>query len=185
MKAGGGKQKGNSFENKISKDLSLWFSDNNHSDWFCRSPASGAKATIHHALGRDYSKQAGDIIATDQNGAPLTNLFMIECKHYKDLNLEGLIYGTKAGVPEFWKKLLKECQDHKRLPFFVIRQNRRPVLLGLNEKGLVPFIGIDDLQLAYFPKQDLYIFDFYKFLEKARAFWSKAYEKPIRVKLEF
>ena len=164
MKPGGGKQKGNSFENKIAKMLSLWLSKDIKADLFCRSPASGARATIQFKLGKDYAKQAGDIIATGMEGAVLTDKFMIECKHYKNLNLEGLIYDTKAGVPEFWKKLLKECSDHRRLPFFVIRQNARPILLGLSSGGIKYFPLLHSHTLAYFYKVDLHIFNFGTFI---------------------
>jgi hypothetical protein len=165
MKSGGGKQKGNSFENKIARMLSEWISEGKNKDLFCRSPASGAKATINLKLGEMFSDQAGDIIATGEKGFKLTSIFFIEAKHYQKLNIEGFVYDSKAGITEFWIKACKEAKEHNKLPMLIARQNNRPILLGLNTPGDLLLKNLLPLKL-YVPKLDLYIFSFDEFLSK-------------------
>lgn len=164
MKQGGGKQKGNSFENKVARMLSIWISSGENKDLFCRSPASGAKATINFKLGEMYSDQAGDIIATGDKGFALTSVFFLECKHYQNLNIDGLIYGTKSGIIEFWNKAHKESIQHNRLPMLIARQNNKPIILGLNKQGMEIFGEPLWYPKIHVPNIDLYIYSFEEFI---------------------
>jgi len=140
MRSGGAKQKGNNFENKTAKDLSLWLTRGKREDVLIRSQNSGGRATMLSYSGRNFMSQAGDICAVEQAGLPLTEVFVIECKHYSDLGVDGLIFRTrKDGITAHWAKLLKECETYKKLPFYIARQNNRPTLVGLNQSGISLF----------------------------------------------
>ena len=65
MRKGGGKPKGNGFENKIAKELSMWITKGERHDVFDRNPSSGAKATMHKKTGNLYANQTGDIVSLD------------------------------------------------------------------------------------------------------------------------
>ena len=82
MRSGGGKGKGSDFERLIGTQLSKWMSNGEHSDWYWRSASSGSHFTTN-AKASTY--MAGDIAPVDPRGAPLLDVFTIECKHYKDL----------------------------------------------------------------------------------------------------
>lgn len=151
MRKGGGKPKGNSFEGAVAKDLSLWFTDGERSDIFDRNSSSGAKATVYQKAGVLYKDQAGDIVSVSREGYPLTNLFIIECKHHRDLNLIGLLFGTREGLPKFWKKLLQQCNDFSKLPMLVARQNNRKTLLCLDDEG-VEILKCEELLVAEYVK---------------------------------
>src|ERR1700686_1673675 len=115
MRSGGGKGKGSSFERKVCKALSLWVSAGKHVDLFWRSAMSGGRATVAHrrqivqseAAGTTWPsappvRQAGDITAVAPEGHKLTDLFLVECKHYRDLDFDLFIF-KKGRLYQFWK----------------------------------------------------------------------------------
>jgi hypothetical protein len=127
------KQKGSSFERKICKELSLWVSLGERDNLFWRSAISGGRATVRHKKGLDVRNQLGDITSIDTWGDALTDNFIIECKHYKDLEWSQFVYG-KGFIWATWKKLRGECHDHGRQPFLILKQNAKPVLVALSYK---------------------------------------------------
>ena len=138
MKAGGAKAKGNQMENKIAKELSSWLTQGEREDVLERSPASGAKFTMHGKRGRDFGNIAGDLIAVASQGQLLIDRFVIEIKHRDEIGLNpiNLIYQTaNDGLIGFWRKLLKECEQTSKLPMLVFRQNNRPLMIMLCQKG--------------------------------------------------
>jgi len=163
MRRGGQKHKGNNFENAVAKKLSMWITYDQRKEVFDRSPASGAKATAHAKKGVLFKNQAGDIIALEDIGYTVTNRFIIECKHYKDLNLNGLVYDSKTGVLEFWLKLLRECEEFKKQPMLIARQNNRPILLGFNKFG-IDFFDCFDLVRAVYPRYGLHLIKLDEFI---------------------
>ena len=132
MKSGGGKQKGSSFERKICEYLSLWITNNEHKDVFWRSAMSGGRATVHLNAGIRMTAQAGDISAIRGIGEQLLNVFLIECKFYKDLKFDSLLFDSKQGISGFWEKLVKDSAKFDRYPLLIARQNNKPVLIGTN-----------------------------------------------------
>ena len=137
MRNGGAKAKGNAFENNISKQLSLWLTKGVREDVLIRSQNSGGRATVIATGGRDFRSQAGDIAPSSIEGTKLTELYIIEVKHYADLVIESLFFKTnKSGITEHWAKLLKECETYKKLPLYIARQNRKPILVCTNTKSL-------------------------------------------------
>ncbi len=72
--------KGSNFEREISKELSLWASDNQTDAIFWRSEQSGGRATIRAKHGLKTPNSAGDIAFIDPIGKPLLDVFVLELK---------------------------------------------------------------------------------------------------------
>ena len=78
-----GNRKGSSFERKICKLLSKWWTDGERDDVFWRSSQSGGRATQRAKSGKKTFGSYGDIAAVDPIGQPLMQLFTIELKRGK------------------------------------------------------------------------------------------------------
>lgn len=170
MKQGGQKQKGNSFENKIAKQLSFWITKGLRQDVLERSPSSGGKATAHRKKGKDFGHIAGDLISTCDEGNLLISNFIIEAKHRAEINITSLIFGnsTKTGFLEWWNYLLTECVSHTKLPMLVVCQNRKPVIICLNNQG-IELLKCKQLVKTVFTEHEINIMLFSEFLEKCEA----------------
>lgn len=136
MKRGGSKQKGASFEREVCKTLSLWVSDGTAEDLFWRSAMSGGRSTVAAKKGKRLAAQAGDISAVSARGAAITDVFLIECKAYKDMKIANSLFKGTGNLIDFWMKLNKECRKYKRLPMLVFKQNNFPILVALNGAGV-------------------------------------------------
>lgn len=170
LKPGRSKQKGNSFENKIAKELSKWLTLGVRQDVLERSPASGGKATAHSKAGRNFQTIAGDIIAVAEEGILLTNMFVIELKHQsaESLCVDNLIFQTaQAGIVAYWEKLLGECKQYKKFPMLIFRQNSRPILIALCPYG-IQMLECGKLVHAIIrrPYRSMNVIDFDTFLTK-------------------
>lgn len=122
------KQKGGSFEREVCRRLSLWVSEGKSDDLFWRSAMSGGRATVRGKKGQKTASGQGDITAVTRKGNLLTDRFVIECKHYKDMGLDKYVYG-QGPLVDIWDKLLKECKYDKS-PMLIFKENRRPILIG-------------------------------------------------------
>ena len=136
MKAGGGKQKGAQFERDVCVKLSLWVTGGEKRDCFWRSAMSGGRATISGRKGIDLSRQAGDISAIAPEGHSFTNLFYIEAKFYKSLEIPGFVYGSGGVLSQFWETCKKEAKKHKRQPMLIAKENGRPPLVIVRPRTL-------------------------------------------------
>lgn len=163
MKVGGSKAKGNQMENRIAKELSLWITNGEFQDVLERSPMSGGKFTAHRKKDRNVTNIVGDLIAVSTLGQPLVDQFVIEIKHQNEenLNVINLIYQNSAsGLLSYWRKLLTECEQTQKLPILIFRQNLRPIMIMLCQKGAELFdykkvahcVVRVDSQLIYFSK---------------------------------
>ena len=138
-----GKQKGAGFERDICKALSLWVSKGQNVDLYWRSAMSGGRATV--AKGK--VRQAGDITAVAPEGHALTDIFYIECKAYKDINLDCLVKG-KGTLLDFWAIASREALVYDKLPMLIFKRNHWPVLVVLDNQGLTALrIGRESLLL--------------------------------------
>jgi hypothetical protein len=149
-------QKGSTFERKVCTDLSLWSSGGKRDDLFWRSSLSGGRATVRFSKGKATKNQYGDIVAIDPEGFWFTDIFIAECKHYKDLGLVPFLFG-KGFIWKTWDKLIRQCHDHNRAPFLILRQNNYPILLALHSD--------DFCRDPYFRKEDICFYDFKFFLK--------------------
>ena len=97
---------------------------------------SGGRATVQNRKTKGSNKtQLGDITAVDREGHPLTDHFVIECKHVADLNFEAAMFHQIGKLIQFWDKLKKETPD-ERMPMLIARQNRTPTVMALSWPGV-------------------------------------------------
>ena len=146
--------KGHKFEIEISRYLSLWFSKGKKDDLYWRSAGSGNIATIGLSRGKRLDKLTGDISSIGGEGEELTRNFMVECKFYKDLEYDSLIFNVNRGICGFWNKLVKDAKKFSKLPMLIARQNRRPTLIGLDLKT---FYLIEDNAQKPFTHASVYV----------------------------
>lgn len=135
MRSGGSKSKGASFERETCVALSLWLSNGVSDACLWRSAMSGGRATIGKRAGKTRESQSGDISAVSSLGHKLTDRFSVECKFYKDIDLESLIYARKGKLAEFWKQARADAAASKKQPMLIAKQNRRPALVMLRSQA--------------------------------------------------
>lgn len=129
MRPGGSKQKGAAFEREICRRLSLAVTQDKRKDLFWRSAMSGGRATLMHRKDETNQTQAGDISALDSAGEFLTNQFVFECKHVKNLGLQQwLVHGT-GPVARYLAEVLKIGDKVGRRVVLIARQNHIPDLV--------------------------------------------------------
>ena len=157
MRKGGGKAKGASFERGICKTLSLWVTNNKQEDAFWRSAMSGGRSTVAAKGGKRLTAQAGDITATSKAGARLTDVFLLECKSYKDLQIAQSFYKGLGNLITFWEKLKKDSRKYKRHPMLIFKQNNYPILVGLNKAGCEELMILPNRLDTIHPHLDLRI----------------------------
>jgi hypothetical protein len=133
MRPGSGKAKGSQYEREICVKLSLWVSEGTSTELFSRSSGSGSHATYKKKQGKQAS-QTGDITAVEPLGTPLTTKYFLECKFYRDLHLDSLIYGTPkdSSVLEFWTKTKEDAGFFYKRPIIIMRQNNKKDLMGID-----------------------------------------------------
>ena len=173
MKPGAGKSKGGSFEREICQKLSKWVSYGERDDIFWRSAMSGGRATVGMKKGIKRTSQAGDITAIDPLGNKLTDKFVIECKFYKNIHIESMMFGKpKVGtILEFWTKLYKDSVKLNKDMMLVIKQNGWPVLLGVRwdsyfRKVLDTYYDISPLATFLDITPECYLYDFNRVLKE-------------------
>lgn len=132
MKKGGGKTKGAQFERDVCKGLSKWISGGKRDDLLWRSAMSGGRATIGLKEGISRSAQSGDISAIDAEAYEFIERYSVECKFVKDLNIQGLVYGTQSGLVDHWGQAVREANSCQKLPMLVAKQNHKPPIVGLS-----------------------------------------------------
>lgn len=156
-----GGPKGSEFERMVAKKLSLWMSRGQRTDLFWRTAMSGGRATIGSQSGESMRAQLGDLTAVDAEGMPLTNLFVIELKHQKAVNLDSYIVKGTGPIERWWKKLCDEAHTNKRLPMLIIRQNYFPIVLITTNRAHDYLVGVHPIAMfgSRFPSRCLYLFE--------------------------
>lgn len=127
-------RKGGAWEREVSVALSIWISKSHgdlRDDLIWRSAGSGSRATNAKKKGKSRSSQAGDLCATDERAQKFIDLFLIECKAYKNLKLEGLFWLSSAKPLDlFFDKPIQQAADNRKWPLLLLRQNQRtPVIV--------------------------------------------------------
>ena len=169
MRPGGGKTKGGSFEREVCHLLSLWISHGARDDLLWRSSNSGGRATVVFKKGGANRTQCGDITAIDPAGNVLTDPFLISCKFYRTLDLEGAVKGNKGGLSAFWEEAVNEAKRHNKLPILVAKQNNTKPFVGLSPEGAKAF-GIENKWMVWLPiAGGLKMFWLEKFLQIAKV----------------
>lgn len=147
--------KGSSFEREIARLLSLWWSDNQRTDIFYRSHASGGRFTMRRKSGQDTALQGGDITASDPIGEPLVREWSIEIKtgYGKKTDsgisrwdsLDALDSSQKVTVFEkMWNQCVRDADLTNRNPVLIFRRNGRKPCIAIRkeyELSLTNFFG--------------------------------------------
>jgi len=153
-KGGVGKRKGSQFERDICVLLSKWVSHGKHDDLFWRSAMSGGRATVAKKKGVDI-RQTGDICSVSPEGHVLTDLFFVECKFYRDLQIDSFILDNKGKLADFWHVAKCEANRHKRYPMLIAKENRRePIIITgvFDLNRICPSIVDDENPVTYEPE---------------------------------
>lgn len=172
MKGGGksSKAKGSSFERDTCKKLSLWVSRRLRDDLFWRSAMSGGRASVKFKGGGRNTTQVGDISAIDPQGARLTDIHVIECKHVKNLDLGFQTIGGYGHLYKFWATLLREAHRINKRGLLIARQNQQPTIICMTQQSVHDF-GLHHPAMAiYFDSMavmTMYIYVFDDFLKQA------------------
>jgi hypothetical protein len=128
-----GKVKGSSFEREVCKLFSLWISGGQNEDLFWRSAMSGGRATVAHRKGK-VVRQSGDITAVAPEAHFFTDIFFMECKFLKKLQIDKFILLGEGTLAKFWQVCIKEAAKHGRKPMLIARENGKPPLV-ITQKG--------------------------------------------------
>lgn len=127
--------KGSNYEREICKRLSLWWTGGRRDDVFWRSAQSGGRATVRSRKGQQTVNSHGDAAAVDPDGAPLTDLFVIEIKRgysfHTAHDLLDLPEGRKKCQYVAWfDKAEEDCKAAGAFGWWLItrRDRRRPLI---------------------------------------------------------
>lgn len=160
-------EKGADFERKCCNRLSLWVSGGTRTDVYWRSAMSGGRATLasHRTRGRAFTAQAGDISAIHACGHALLDLFMIECKFYRDLILDAPLFGIDGQLKVIWHKPVEEATGAGVQPFVIAKENKRQEVVMTTYRGaeILRAAALSEGHLpllAYFPQVGMYVFSF-------------------------
>lgn len=153
------KAKGGGYERSVCKRLSQWVSKLAREDVFWRSAMSGGRARVHFGKREaNMRAQCGDVTAIHQLGNLLTRVFVIECKHLKDLEFQRLPFGRKGMVGSMWGETLQDAKDFRRLPMMVALQNRQTDVVVLSQRGYDLLSACGKLPInATFPRLDMVV----------------------------
>jgi hypothetical protein len=157
------KQKGAQFERDVCRVFSLWVSKGQREDCFWRSAMSGGRATLkaRKGLADKAQSQCGDLSSIHPLGELLLRIFLVECKFYKNFELQLVAFGKRGKMLPIWEKVKKEAKTFKRLPLLVAKQNAQPTLIGVNRLGYeLLVLGIKNtvpVPTIIFPVLDLYM----------------------------
>lgn len=120
--------KGSSFERVHCVQFSLWVSDGERKDLFWRTAMSGGRSTVHKKAGH-IIRQAGDMCAVAPEGFPFADLFYMEFKHLKSLNIAECIFKKTGMLAGIWDHTLREARERGKKPMVIARQNMFPTLV--------------------------------------------------------
>lgn len=139
--------KGGNMEREFSKQLSLWWSDGQHDDWFWRTAGSGGRATNRGKKGQSTVNAAGDIGAMCGEAQRLLNVVTIECKRgYNKTDIQELLdHKGKSGFREFIDQAARSA-SLAGTPYYwlVIQRDRRHRLIMSNQNILFPTLSLID-----------------------------------------
>jgi len=127
------KQKGASFEREVGVLLSEWLTRGVRRDLFSRNVLSGGRFT--NALKKEEHERAGglagDLMAAHPLAFQFLKLFIVECKHYADIQLHQYLMDTsgKSFLGEVIRTTGAQARHANTEWMVVARQNRMDTLL--------------------------------------------------------
>jgi hypothetical protein len=133
MRPGGGKAKGNGFENTVAKKLS----DALKPLKFIRTQGSGARVggKNFEALGQMFGEEAlklfvGDVVPVNEKEAGVQFRFSIECKSYKTPDgFTSLVAGT-SNVFKWMQESEDDAVKIDRQPLLIFKWNNTPIFVA-------------------------------------------------------
>lgn len=124
-------QKGSNFERETCRDISMWYSNGEHDDWYWRTAMSGGMATVRGRIGKTTTGHYGDITATCPEAASLTKLCCIELKiGYGDWDILDVIDclkdGTRYPIDDFLDQALEQHRNARtKWAILIFKKDRR------------------------------------------------------------
>lgn len=156
LKPGAGRRRGNAWELKFCKDLSLWWSNNKDDKIF-------KKAGSNHSVKDGH--MFGDVYAVKPIGFPLTDKIAIELKVVKDSRVEtaNLLCGCSKMFNDFWEQTVRQAKLGGRHPVLVVKIDRYCILVFnlIDTIGKIK-LGVDKVPLCIL--DDWFLLDTDKFL---------------------
>lgn len=125
-KGGRGKRKGSGWERKCCVALSKWLTQGKRSDCLWRTAMSGGRATVRGAAN---VRQAGDICAVAEEGHILTDVFLIECKFYRNMGVDQFVLFNSGHIRKWLNRTAADALEHKKTPMLIAKQNNTPPLV--------------------------------------------------------
>jgi len=162
MRKGGSQKKGATFERYCCRELSKWVTRGKREDIFWRTAMSGGRASIAFKSGTILSAQAGDISAIDPAGMKFVDNFLVDSKHFKNLDIDALIK-RRGNLVNFWLALCRDAEKFDKIPFLIARQNNFPILVLSTKKGF-HLLGIFRIEAIY-PQLNLQVIFWDDFLK--------------------
>lgn len=158
-----GKAKGSSFERSVSKTLSRWWSKEQRDDLFWRSQNSGGRYTIRKRKDLDTYHQGGDICDIHPDAKLFCDIFVCECKHYKDIGIWTIVTG-KGKIKDWWVKTTDLTKSCNKIPLIIAKENNKPILIFTSIDGFHIFNSCKDIKHIMTFKFDnewvyVYLFD--------------------------
>jgi len=166
MKPGAGSRKGSSFERKLSKDLSLWWSDGKSKDLFWRTHSSGQLGTRSKKM-----SEYGDLMAIHDDGQLFMKTFHIECRHGKCIKVHDLVYAPKpssSNMTGFIKEGIDGATASSRKPVWIFREQGQPIMVLMTYTDYCFYIPqknalANNATLALFPSDELVLITYENF----------------------
>lgn len=177
MKPGGGKGKGNSFENTIAKKLSAALAPLA----FMRSPGSGARlggknfAKFGAMFGEEATNMfSADVVTLNEKEVGTKFRFSIECKSYATTdNFTGLASGS-ANIFKWFEESAIDALKTNKIPLLICKWNRTPTYVILEKSELLTNVKPLLTMLTYGASpRALDVFDLEALLQE-RPFWCVA-----------
>lgn len=125
MTGAGSKNKGSSFERFVCQSLSKWLTAGARNDVLRRTVGSGGQFT----RAKSTKGEPGDIGPNDPLAFEFMARFVIECKHWKKLDLIDNLWDDKHALMLAVNKVRGEARGLNREWMLIARQNHRPTLL--------------------------------------------------------
>ena len=131
MKQGGSHLKGGEHERAIGRKLSLWLSNGEHNDLFTRNVLSGGAYTASYQRHGKGKGIPGDLAAAHPLAYSFLQMFLVECKHWRDIQADAILWGGKGELLRVISKTEQQAAESRRFAMLIARQNFRPDLLFL------------------------------------------------------
>jgi hypothetical protein len=133
MRSGGSHAKGSAFERAICVQLSLWVTSGGRADIFSRNVLSGGSFTNQLRKGKELNTP-GDITGVHPAAYKFLDVFMVECKHHKNIHIEHYLFDTKGTsfLSQTIELSRKQGKEVKRHYMVIAKENNRPTLLFMS-----------------------------------------------------